>query len=167
MFRIHDSKTGVRVTGLSPVQFEALRALESNGREGATAFQLHVVPSGGFKSNEQESMPAVLGKLSLVEKPFALLFEPRFSLQDGIRYRARLQLDGLIVQAELFRELEPKIPTTLGEKVDPTGARLPENLLKFYVHFSNPMAMRNVYEQVHLRDEEGCELVQPFLEIRE
>ena len=168
LFRIHDSKTGVRVTGLSPAQFEALRALESNGREFANAFQLYVVPSGGFKSNEQEGMPAVLGKLSLVvEKPFALLFEPRFSLQDGIRYRARLQLDGLTVQAELFRELEPKIPTTLVEKVYPTGARLPENLLKFYVHFSNPMAMRNVYEHVHLRDEEGRELVQPFLEIRE
>jgi len=167
LFRIIDSKTGVSVTGLSSAQFEALRTLERNGTEFAKVFQLHVVPSGGFKADERESMPAVLGKLSLTENPTALLFEPRFSLQDGIRYRARLRFDGLNVQAELFRALEPKLPTTFVEKVYPTGARLPENLLKFYVHFSNPMAMRNVYEHVHLRDEKGRELVQPFLEIHE
>lgn len=167
LFRINDSKTGVRVAGLSSTQFEALRTLERDGTEFEKVLQLHVVPHGGFKSDEQESMPKVLGKWSLIEKPPTLQFEPRFSLQDGIRYRARLRLDGLNVQAELFRALEPKVPTTIVEKVYPTGAMLPENLLKFYVHFSNPMAMRDVYEHVHLRDEKGRELVQPFLEIHE
>jgi hypothetical protein len=167
LFRLHDNKNGVRVTGFSPEQFEALRTLENKATEFSKCFQLHVVPSDAIKSDEQESMPAVLGKSSLVVNPPALLFEPRFSLQDGIRYRARLQWNGLNIQAELYRALEPKLPTTFVEQVYPTGTKLPENLLKFYIHFSNPMAMRNVYQHVHLRDEGGQELVQPFLEIHE
>lgn len=166
-FRLHDNKNGVRVTGFSPEQFEALQTLESNATEFSKALELHVVPNGAIKSDERDSMPAVFGKSSVMRNPPALVFEPRFSLQEGIRYQARLQLNGMTVQTELFRELEPKLPTTIVEQVHPTGAKLPENLLKFYIHFSNPMAMRNVYQHVHLRDEEGQELVQPFLEIHE
>jgi hypothetical protein len=166
-YRINSAKIGVRVTGFSSQQFETLRALESNAAEFSKSFQLHVVSNGSSKSDAQENTPAVLGTTSLVTDPPSLLFEPRFSLQDGIRYRARIQLNGVTVRAELFHAAETRHPTTVVEQVFPTGTRLPENLLKFYIHFSNPMAMRDAYAHVHLRDEHGRELIQPFLEINE
>jgi hypothetical protein len=87
--RVNSGKIGVRVTGFSTQQLEALRALESNATEFSKSFQLQVIANGNSKSDEQENTPAVLGTVSLVSDPPALLFEPRFSLQDGIRYRAR------------------------------------------------------------------------------
>lgn len=165
--RVNNAKIGVRVTGFSTQQLEAMRAMESNATELSNSFQLHVIANGNSNSDEQENTPAVLGTVSLVSDPPALLFEPRFSLQNGIRYRARIQLNGVTVRAELFHAAEMRHPTTVVEQVFPTGTRLPENLLKFYIHFSNPMAMRDVYTHVHLRDEHGRELIQPFLEINE
>jgi hypothetical protein len=44
---------------------------------------------------------------------------------------------------------------------------LPENLLKFYVHFSAAMSGGHIYEHIRLRDEAGKDVELPFLEIDE
>lgn len=41
----------------------------------------------------------------------------------------------------------------------------PENLLKFYVHFSAPMNRGHIYEHIHLRNAAGKDVSLPFLEI--
>lgn len=51
--------------------------------------------------------------------------------------------------------------------VHPTADALPENLLKFYVHFTGPMSRGNIYDHIRLRDESGKDVELPFLEIDE
>jgi hypothetical protein len=50
-------------------------------------------------------------------------------------------------------------------EVYPTRDVLPENQLKFYLHFSAPMARGEAYERVHLLREDGSEVDMPFLEL--
>jgi hypothetical protein len=50
-------------------------------------------------------------------------------------------------------------------KVDPAADRLPENLLKFYIHFSRPMSRGKAYDHVHMLDASGRALDMPFLEL--
>ncbi len=49
----------------------------------------------------------------------------------------------------------------------PGAEEVPENLLKFYLHFSAPMSRGHIYEHIHLRDEAGKDVELPFLEIDE
>jgi hypothetical protein len=52
-------------------------------------------------------------------------------------------------------------------RIYPTESLLPENLLKFYVHFSAPMSRGQIYEHIHLREDSGGEVELPFLQIDE
>ena len=44
---------------------------------------------------------------------------------------------------------------------------MPANLLKFYIHFSNPMSVGDVYSHIRILDTEGNPLELPFLELGE
>ena len=50
-------------------------------------------------------------------------------------------------------------------QVYPSADVLPENLLKFYVHFSGPMRGGHIYDHVRFRDEAGKLVEMPFLEM--
>jgi len=63
--------------------------------------------------------------------------------------------------------VERRESTTVITQVFPSAGELPENLLKFYIHFSAPMSRGNIYEHIHLRDEDGKLVELPFLEIDE
>ena len=52
-------------------------------------------------------------------------------------------------------------------QVYPSADVLPENLLKFYVHFSAPMGSGRSYEHIHLLDEANRPVDLPFLELAE
>ena len=51
--------------------------------------------------------------------------------------------------------------------VYPSSATLPENQLRFYLHFSAPMSRGEVYQHLQLLDQDGKPIVLPFLEIGE
>src|SRR5262249_5583071 len=51
--------------------------------------------------------------------------------------------------------------------VYPTRDRLPENQLKFYLHFSAPMSRGEAYDRVRLLDDKGKLVEKPFLELAE
>ena len=70
--------------------------------------------------------------------------------------------------ASTFRVPETKRSrTTVVTEIYPTAQVLPENLLKFYLHFSAPMSRGDIYRWIHLRKESGREIELPFLEIDE
>ena len=96
-----------------------------------------------------------------------VVFEPRFPLSFKARYQVHLA-DRLSTSTEtlLFsRTVEPK-PSPAVQEVYPTGDILPENVLKFYVHFSQPMSRGQAYECIRLY--RGSKLVtNPFLELGE
>ena len=48
-------------------------------------------------------------------------------------------------------------------QVFPTADALPENQLRFYIHFSAPMGMRGGLDFIHLLDDAGKEVKDPFL----
>jgi hypothetical protein len=58
-------------------------------------------------------------------------------------------------------------PTAVVDRIYPTSAVLPENQLKFYIHFSAPMARGFAYDQVSLLEESGARVDNPFLELGE
>ena len=108
--------------------------------------------------------PAVLGSFESTAEGFAFL--PRFPLEPGTAYTAKLSLEG---QKPFVRVLKtparkPTEPTTIIE-VYPTGDKLPENLLRLYLHFSAPMTQGRSYRHLHLFDQTGEEVEYPFLEL--
>ncbi len=105
-----------------------------------------------------------------------LRFVPAFPLEPGLRYRAVFdagQLPGApstaagkvtsILQIPVRRELA----TTSVTQVYPSADVLPENLLKFYVHFSAPMSRGNIYEYIRLLNAANQPVEMPFLELAE
>jgi hypothetical protein len=61
----------------------------------------------------------------------------------------------------------PESAPAVVSHVYPSAAELPENLLKFYVHFSAPMSRGGVYRHVRLIDDSGREVELPLLELDE
>ncbi len=115
---------------------------------------------------------AMLGTYRVQGK--VLRFTPQFPLEPGLKYRAEFrpaQLPGKVSGPPItstFR-LPPRdtTPTTIVTNVYPSGEVVPENLLKFYLHFSAPMQRGGIYEFIQLRDDKGQPVELPFLEIDE
>lgn len=97
-----------------------------------------------------------------------LIFTPRFGLQAGVRYRVVLAVPGRQPITEFFETAKPDLtPTTSVEHIYPSASALPENQLKFYLHFSAPMSRGEAYRRIHLLDESGNPVKMPFLELEQ
>lgn len=116
------------------------------------------------------ALPPVVG--SYHASGHALRFEPRFPLRPGLSYVAeflpqRAGLPGDPLRATYSVPAIEQPPSTVVTQVFPTGALLPENLLKFYLHFSAPMSRGRSYEHIRLLDDTGVPVELPFLELDE
>ncbi len=99
-----------------------------------------------------------------------LRFRARFPLEPGMTYRAIFQPGGLNSKSTPFVQnfvvaKKPNVVATTITVVYPTQDILPENLLKFYLHFSAPMSRGEVYRRVHLLSETGQAVDLPFLQL--
>ncbi len=124
-----------------------------------------------------EEVQPVFGEVVASES--SLMFIPRFPLSSGVEYY--IECAPFIASAETWRSKtytenfyytlqlpeENLEPTATVSAVYPSRSELPENLLKFYIHFSHPMSVGKVYDYIHLIDEEGKEVELPFLELGE
>jgi hypothetical protein len=155
----------VDVGGLHAEELGPLEKIDWKPEQWNALFALYVDRPGG----KDEPIP-VLGKHYV--SGGVLRFEPRFPLARGVRYRAVYQPKRLPVNKEGFEKpieriiLLPKLKqtaTTVIEHVYPTAERLPENQLKFYLHFSAPMSRGEAYDHVRLLDEKGKAVELPFL----
>lgn len=128
--------------------------------------QVFVVPKAGapLPPNAQR----VIGKHRWEND--RLTFESRFPASPGVTYRAMVQFPG---KDQVIATREVSVPkkelkrSTKVTTIYPTADTLPENLLKFYVHFSAPMATGEAYKHISLEDVNGKKIVLPFLEIAE
>lgn len=118
------------------------------------------------------TVPAMLGTYSAT--PGHLEFRPAFPLEPGLKYTARFfpsQLDSKlpdpVVESEFSLPVRAASPATTVSAVYPTADVLPQNLLKFYLHFSGPMRRGQIYDHIHLLDEKDHPVELPFLEIDE
>ena len=120
-------------------------------------------------AGDPSAMPPLLGNYSITDTE--LRFSSRFPLNRSIDYRVELDsylIQGVHEKMEVVVARLPKkpSPTTLVSAVFPSADVLPENLLKFYIHFSAPMSRGEAYKRIHLMHE-GIEVESPFLELGE
>jgi hypothetical protein len=162
-----DKQPAVEVVGLLPEELQSLAGQEQTPEKWHALFAVYVAGS-----RERGRQPAMLGSYR-VEKD-RLRFEPRYPLVPGVAYRAVFHPDRLPGHADspekplekIVQLPKPKpIPTTVVQHVYPSSDELPENLLKFYLHFSAPMSQGEAYEHIHLLRPDGKADDRAFLQL--
>jgi hypothetical protein len=104
-----------------------------------------------------------------------IIFTPRFPLIPGLSYRAVFDPNWLGKPSPARRRVEamislpaPSRPTpAIVQAVFPSSDVLPENQLKFYIHFSHPMRRGDSYRHIQLLDAQQKPVDAPFLELAE
>jgi hypothetical protein len=161
----------LEVIAASDSAFAELRRAEWNAARWQKLLVVHVEEGDAIGT---VGMPAVLGTYRVGTTN--LQFEPQFPLEPGIKYAAAFfpsQLPGNkagaggVVSSVFEIPRESTMPSTVVAQIYPSAPVLPENLLKFYVHFSAPMSRGHIYDHIHLRNEAGKNVELPFLEIDE
>ncbi len=159
----------LNVTGIDAKNLAALRAVDWDAAQWQKLLIVHVEAQDSLGTI---GLPAMLGAYRVTAD--ALQFAPRFPLEPGLRYTAsfnpaRLPVGGggrfLTSTFEVPRAVTAS--STVVAQIFPSARLLPENLLKFYVHFSAPMSRGHIYDYIHLRDASGKAVELPFLEIDE
>ena len=140
--------------------------VEVTGLDAATLARLPLkVYALTDASAANDGAPSMAGDLRV--EAGALVFEPQFPPQPGVTYRAIVQVGGKPLTADFTVPARRPAAATVVTQIYPTADKLPENLLKFYVHFSAPMRRGHIYEHIRLLEEWGKEIELPFLEIDE
>lgn len=160
----------VEVGGIPPALLQKLASPESTV-EWPRLLAVYAEQGDAFTD---VTLPAMLGAYRIA--PQRLRFEPQFPLEPGVRYRAVFRPAQLpddahagadFVSAVHTLSAAPVKATTVVAKVYPSAAVLPENLLKFYLHFSAPMSRGGSYGHIRLLNAAGNPVELPFLEIDE
>ena len=159
----------VEVSGLSTAN---LAELKRSNKTAAQWNHIFSVYAGQGELRADVSIPPMLGSYRVADD--SLRFEPQFPLQPGVIYQAVVRPNKLSAGSNAkpttstFQlPLAAKAPSTIVTIVYPTTGVVPENLLKFYVHFSAPMSRGHIYDHIQLRDDGGKLVEIPFLEIDE
>jgi hypothetical protein len=165
--RRDDATAGIEVTGLDASQRQSLMKFEKSAAEWAAILSVRMARKLG-----EPQAAAIVGTYQVVGE--TVRFIPRYPLMRGRSYVARFDPGRLPVPASStpiemnFTLAKPAVGIPTGVvAVYPTAGLLPENQLKFYLHFSAPMARGEAYRRVHLLDSEGREVERPFLELGE
>ena len=161
---------GIEVGGLTAADLAALRAAGLSDNEWTELFRVTVVREDQDDADGLE-MPPVLGSHAIGDDG-VLRFNPMFPFDPGRRYSVRFDptrlpgresaaIDRVVAVVSLPK---PDVePTTVVDRIFPSGDRLPENQLKLYLHFSAPMSNVDGLEYLSLRDARGRAVEEPFL----
>ncbi|HVV99964.1 MAG TPA: hypothetical protein VHB77_06475 [Planctomycetaceae bacterium] len=160
--------TGIEATHLSQAALAKLAAGQESDEAFARVLALYVVDDEAIGDR-----PPVAGAYSI--DGTTLGFTPRYLLRPGVRYRAVLHPE--VLSDPTAKPAKPIVhefavaaadaPPTTVTNVYPSAPTLPENQLRFYVHFSAPMGRGEAYEHVQLLDLFGKPVDLPFLELGE
>ena len=164
-------QVSIAVGGLDKAALKACadRDVKSPDWEKGARVQL-----GGGSAEEAAKRPALMGTWRVENDK--LLFEPRFPFLPGSSLR--VTIDPLPLTdptknggSSIVLDIKaPKIdqkPVTKIEHIFPTRKVLPENQLRFYIHFSQPMSRGDAYEHIRLLDAKGKPIDDVFLELGE
>jgi hypothetical protein len=92
-----------------------------------------------------------------------ITFTPKYPLKPGTKYRV-LGIDkGLNVQVPNAALAKPTIVT----RILPTTQDIPENILRFYIEFNQPMPRGNVYDYVAIYTDKEKKIDWPFLRLED
>lgn len=150
-----------RLTGLplAPAEREHLQVA---GPEGwRQILQVRVGHPDRPDERPDHEIPPLAGDYAFTDG--AIEFRPRFPLQPGLPYWA--STPGFTGRYSIPAATAG--PPTTVTQVYPTADLLPENQLKFYLHFSAPMQQGGAYRHLRLDDGNGAPVELPFLELDE
>jgi hypothetical protein len=164
-------KVVVEVQGLSKATLEQL---QQSRWELPQWQRLFTVFAGSPASPSSVPLPPMAGAYSIESE--TLRFTPQFPLEPEVTYRAIFEPGHLpgagqakadAIASTFLLPPPDATPGTVVTQVYPSADVLPENLLKFYIHFSAPMSRGDIYEHIQLLDSAGHEVELPFLELDE
>lgn len=129
----------------------------------------------GTSFRHDDKWPEVSGNFS--GNQMGIVFHPTFPPPPGIQYTVLfhgnilaewLNVDPIprLEWTATFPELSEQ-PTTCISAIYPTQDTLPANLLRMYIHFSQPMGQQNPYEFLQLQHADGSVISDPFVELPE
>jgi hypothetical protein len=126
-------------------------------------FRVVVFPSD---PKDIDSQPELPGQSRIIDG--RVVFAPKYPPTPGLKYRVSYRLDpkGGFTHVDLSIP-KPKVAPTVVEAVYPTRDKLPENQLKFYLHFSAPMSRGDAYDHIRILDAKGKPIDKAFLELGE
>lgn len=158
----------VEVHGLTAAQLAPLRTLPPDDPRWPAVLAVFVAGEESGRATGR-GVPPILGRCT-VERD-VLRFTPQFAFRPGLTYRVELRAPGADQGAPLIVHLQtappPPSPPTRIVAIYPSASVLPENHLRFYLHFSGPMSAGQAYRHVQLLTEEGQVVSRAFLEIGE
>jgi hypothetical protein len=151
----------VSVKGLDARTMDAVEKLPAEQRQDV--LRVWVAEAGG-------DAPAMLGEVG--RRGEEIVFTPRYPFVAGMKYRAKFDASVLgkgqgPIETEFAIAAVSQTPVARVAAIYPSGDELPENLLKFYIHFSAPMSRGEAYQRVQLVDQDGKVVREPFLELSE
>jgi hypothetical protein len=115
-----------------------------------------------FRVAVAADQPPMLGEYVIERR--RIRFTPMFPLDPGRHYHVTFVPAGAApITATVGLPARHTTPTTTVAQVFPGGDVIPENQLRLYIHFSAPMGMKGGLEFVHLLDDQGKEVTDPFL----
>ncbi len=136
-----------------------LASFDLDSKQGQQLVQVYVA----------DRKQSVLGQLTKHDQ--YLLFKPRFPFPTGVDYRVvfnRQWIDTTVEDPIEFKlsgkPTEDQIPATC--QVLPNLNRFPQNVLKVYLQFDQPMR-RGGYQHIHFEDSSGKRIEDAYLEIAE
>lgn len=163
------AKAAFEVIGLAPADLARLAKVHWKAAQWAALFTVSV---GGTDKTREANYPPMLGSYHVDQT--VLRFEPRFPLTPGLQYHAVFDPSklpqprtGEPIQAQFTLPKSPTTATTVVRQVYPTARTLPENQLKFYIHFSAPMSRGEAYQRIQILNSVGKVIDHPFLELDE
>jgi hypothetical protein len=116
-------------------------------------------------SVDAPDVPALLGRYSFENG--SVIFTPQYPVQAGVRYKAIARIPG-VAPITTVTEIPKKTvaPSTVVANVYPSVNVLPENQLKFYIHFSASMSQGDAFDHIALLDGDGKRIAEPPFLIR-
>ena len=115
-----------------------------------------------FKVSVGADQAPMVGQYSIEDD--RVRFTPMFPLDHGRQYQVTFSAPGASpVTGAVGLPAKDSTPKTTVAQVFPSSDVVPENQLRMYIHFSAPMGSRGGLDFVHLLDDAGKEVKDPFL----
>jgi len=146
---------------------DQLRRLAASAAKDPNAWRDMMVVTVVSDDTARKVLP-ILGDYSIDGKK--LVFKARFPFLDGTPYRIEVFSGKNRQKPSLrmdFTRVIHKHVTTRLTAIYPSSNVLPENQLKFYLHFSSAMSRGEAYRRVSSLDQHGKQVEVPFLELGE
>ena len=156
----HASGPGAfRVSGLSSDELAALRGASLGDDDWRAILRVNVRGQNG---------PPMAGHYTVADD--VLIFHPAFPPDHGREYVVRVDAsrpplrrpDGVFEKTITMPAASPTAPTVV-TGLWPAAEVWPENLLRFYIHFSAPMSRTSAAGRVRLEDDAGNEITNAIL----